>query len=167
MKQGRSTSAIYFQCRGLTRRRKVGISRSRMRVEEIVAMSNIVPALGSTSLGIVIGWLIRYFIRRFKKFTPSILSSVISLAFGGVAIKFLDADRTVVWFYPIGVLLGFVAYHIIATSNIKQEATFAKPLAHPPKRGFGTRSSRDAVFGKLDGAAYDHPPKTEKNPFDR
>jgi NhaP-type Na+/H+ or K+/H+ antiporter len=132
-------------------------------------MSNVVPALGSTSLGVVIGWLVRYFIRRFKKFTPSVLSTVVSLTFGGVAVKFLDADRSIVWFYPIGVLLGFVAYHIIATMSInKEEARFVKPVRRPDEKTKTWRgsSSRDAIFGKLDGAAYNHPPKEKKTPFD-
>ena len=31
-------------------------------------MANIVPAVGSTSLGVVMGFLVRYFIRRFDTF---------------------------------------------------------------------------------------------------
>lgn len=84
-------------------------------------MYNPVPAIGSASLGIVIGWLVRYFIRRFDKFTPSVLGTIISLAFGGVAVKFLDADRTAVWFYPIGVLLGFAIYQTIVMRALDKE----------------------------------------------
>lgn len=78
-------------------------------------MANIVPAVGSTSLGVVMGFLVRYFIRRFDTFAPGVLSSVISIVLGGAVIKFLGADKNVWWFYPIGLLLGFVAYQIIAT----------------------------------------------------
>jgi hypothetical protein len=76
-------------------------------------MQNVVPPIGATSLGIVIGWLVRYFIRRFKTFTPSVLSSVLSIVLGGAAIKFLAADKTVWWFYPIGLLIGFIVYQVI------------------------------------------------------
>ena len=70
-----------------------------------------IPAVGATSLGVVIGWLVRYFIRRFTKFTPMVFGSLVSIVLGGATIKFLDADKTVWWFYPIGLLIGFVLYH--------------------------------------------------------
>jgi predicted membrane channel-forming protein YqfA (hemolysin III family) len=73
---------------------------------------SIIPAIGSTSLGIVIGWLVRYFIRRFTTFTPMVFGSLVSIILGGAALKFLDADKTVWWFYPIGLLLGFIIYHV-------------------------------------------------------
>lgn len=73
---------------------------------------NNIPMLGSLSLGIIIGWLIRYFIRRFKKFTPKILGALISVIFGGAIIKFLSFDKSVWWFYPIGLLIGFIIYTI-------------------------------------------------------
>jgi len=34
---------------------------------------------------------------------------------GGAVIKFLEADRSTWWFYPIGLLIGFIAYQIVAT----------------------------------------------------
>ena len=76
---------------------------------------NYVPAIGATSLGVVIGWLVRYFIRRFDTFGPTILGSVISIALGGAVLKFLEADKSVWWFYPIGLLVGFIIYQIIVT----------------------------------------------------
>ena len=75
---------------------------------------DVVPALGALSLGIVIGWLVRYFIRRFKEFGPQALGLVVSIMLGGAVVKFLEADRTVWWFYPIGLLLGFVLYTVVA-----------------------------------------------------
>jgi glycopeptide antibiotics resistance protein len=76
-----------------------------------------VAAIGSTCLGIVVGWLVRYFLFRFDKFNAQILGSTISLLVGGVVIGFfnwVDPDKTVVWFYPIGVLIGFVIYTVTA-----------------------------------------------------
>jgi hypothetical protein len=76
-------------------------------------MTNLVPAIGASCLGAVVGWLVRYFIRRFEKFGPGVLSSVITIMLGGAAVKFLAADPTVLWFYPIGLFVGFVIYQII------------------------------------------------------
>jgi hypothetical protein len=73
-----------------------------------------IPAVGATCCGIVIGWLVRYFIRRFNTFGPMVLGSLISIVLGGTVIKFLDADKRVWWFYPIGLLGGFVIYHLVA-----------------------------------------------------
>lgn len=94
---------------------------------------NIVPAIGATALGIVIGWLVRYFIRRFDKFGPPVFGSVISIILGGAAIKFLEADRSVWWFYPIGLLLGFVIYQIIATVHTSGGGTGGTGKSSPPK----------------------------------
>jgi hypothetical protein len=87
-------------------------------------MGQYVSEIGSTSLGVVIGFLVRYFIRRFNSFSASVLSSVITIILGGAVIKFIEADKTVWWFYPIGLLLGFVAYQIIATRAIESDRTY-------------------------------------------
>ncbi len=68
---------------------------------------NNVEALGAVSLGVVIGWLVSYFVRRFKKFNPQILASTIPIFIGGGVIKFLQDNSSAIWFYPIGLLIGF------------------------------------------------------------
>lgn len=75
---------------------------------------DIISAIGATALGIVVGWLVRYFIRRFESFTPKALGSVVSIIAGGAIISFLKTDMSVWWFYPIGLLIGFIVYTIIA-----------------------------------------------------
>jgi len=99
----------------------------------------IIQIIGSLSLGIVIGWLVRYFIRRFKTFTPQALGSVVSIMVGGGLVKFLGANQTVLFCYPIGLLLGFVGYTLIAIILIiamtkwpfLKEKDFFDFFAHP------------------------------------
>jgi hypothetical protein len=55
----------------------------------------IVPAIGSTRLGIVVGWLIRYFLRRFRPFNPKILGSIVGIMLGGTVVGFLETDESV------------------------------------------------------------------------
>lgn len=74
---------------------------------------SIIPPIGALCLGIVMGWLVRYFIRRFEGYTPQTLSSVVSIIAGGLIIKVFEADKTVWWFYPIGLFLGFVFYTVV------------------------------------------------------
>lgn len=68
--------------------------------------------MGSLSLGAVIGWLVRYFIRRFGSFTPKALGSVVSVVAGGAAVRLLATNESAIWFYFMGLLLGFAVYHI-------------------------------------------------------
>ena len=85
-------------------------------------MANVVPAVGSTCLGIVIGWLVRFFIWHFKQFSPSVLSAVVTVILGGAVAKYLGPtnDPNVWRFYPIGLLAGFVIYHVLATLEIRR-----------------------------------------------
>ena len=84
-------------------------------------MNSVAPAIGSLCLGIVIGWLVRYFIKRFKSFSPSVLSSVISIIGGATATRLLASDSTVVWYYPMGLLIGFIAYTVTVLWIIKMK----------------------------------------------
>ncbi len=79
-----------------------------------------VAIVGSLSVGIVVGWLVRFFIRRFKKFGPAALSAVVSVLLGGTVVKFLEADRSVIWYYPIGLLAGFIIYTIVAVLGARR-----------------------------------------------
>ena len=90
---------------------------------------NALGAIGATCLGVVIGWLTRYFIQRFNRFTPMHLSSVVSIILGSAVMAFLGADKSVWWFYPIGLLLGFVLYSAIA---VRAGAPPPKIFYHAP-----------------------------------
>jgi hypothetical protein len=60
------------------------------------------PVLGVTCLGIIMGWLVRYFIRRLKKFGPFILGMIVAVILGsGYAIKFLGGVSQTIWWYEI------------------------------------------------------------------
>lgn len=77
----------------------------------------IVAAIGSTCLGFIVGWLVRYFLFRFKEFNAQILGSTVSLIAGSTVTVFFnlfDPGKSVIWFYPIGLLAGFLVYSITA-----------------------------------------------------
>jgi hypothetical protein len=96
---------------------------------------NIVPIVGALSLGIVVGWLVRYFLRRFEKFTPQALGSVITIIVGGAVVKFLEVEKTVWWFYPIGLLVGFILYSIIALWAIGDSKVYIRPNSDEAETG--------------------------------
>lgn len=73
-----------------------------------------VPAtLGSLALGLFVGWLVIYFLRRTKRFDVKGLSLVISAVVGSAVLKFLGAGQSM-WFYPIGLVLSLVVVWILA-----------------------------------------------------
>jgi len=81
----------------------------------------IVAAVGSACLGGVVGWLVRYFISRFETFTHQGLSAVVGVLLGAGIIKFIGQQPDAMWFYPMGLVVGFVAYHLIAVKYIAKD----------------------------------------------
>lgn len=77
-------------------------------------METIVPIVGALCLGILIGWLIGFFLMRMETFTPKAFAAIIGVLLGATVTQFLGPDRTVWWFYPIGLILGIMAHAIIA-----------------------------------------------------
>ncbi|GBF81245.1 hypothetical protein [Aphanothece sacrum] len=76
---------------------------------------NIIEALGATSSGIIVGWLVSYFTRRYKDFNPTVLAATVGLLFGEAIFTFLKGSSLGMWFYPIGLVIGsalniFLAY---------------------------------------------------------
>ena len=47
------------------------------------------PTVGALCLGLVMGWLVRYFLDRFTQFNAKALGSVASVLAGGVILKLL------------------------------------------------------------------------------
>jgi hypothetical protein len=104
---------------------------------------SIVPAIGSTSLGLVIGWLVRFFLYRMRSFNPKALSSIVSIIAGGAAIKLLARNSDLVWWYLIGLFLGFVVYSVVGaiakrgeTSDSDDETPTSKGTS-PTKPDYG------------------------------
>lgn len=85
-------------------------------------MHTFVPPLGAICLGMVVGWVVRYFIQRFDSFTPQALTAVIGIVAGGAAIKFVQTDPNLIWFYPIGLVIGFVVYQFMRKEAVKKSA---------------------------------------------
>jgi hypothetical protein len=83
----------------------------------------LVPALGSLSLGAVIGWLTRAFLWRFDEFNWQILSGVVGVVSGGalsaVALVVLKADARMFFAYFLGLGVGFLWYRYDAIRAIQ------------------------------------------------
>jgi uncharacterized membrane protein len=102
-----------------------------------------VPAIGATCLGMVVGWLVRYFIRRFDKFNAQVLGSIVSILAGGAVVRFLEADRTVWWFYPIGLFLGFVLYTAVAVLFAKKYPVDGVIFSRGPSANAGGKNGEE------------------------
>lgn len=70
-----------------------------------------VEILGSLSVGIVVGYVVRYFIRRLEKFTVQALSGVVIVLLGGAAVQFFGDNRELLFVYAIGLFLGFIVLY--------------------------------------------------------
>jgi uncharacterized membrane protein YeaQ/YmgE (transglycosylase-associated protein family) len=70
--------------------------------------------IGLICVGFIVGWLILFFLRRFQNFTVEVLGGILGLIFGGVVLSFLQmADKTDIWYYPIGLVIGWAIYQIM------------------------------------------------------
>jgi hypothetical protein len=114
-----------------------------------------VPSWGSLSLGFFIAYLVWYFVTRFPagQFTAAGLTSVVAVVAGGVVEVFLDVGGGSVsapshWWYPIGLIVGFVVYelaYIVVHRRPAAFTAFAQPLAAPgsddPRSHLGSDSA--------------------------
>lgn len=77
-----------------------------------------IEILAPLFIGIVVGWVVFYFIRRYKKFSPSMLVATIAAIIGGDGISSLATmgerfgSRDFHLWYFIGVAAGFFLYGI-------------------------------------------------------
>ncbi len=82
-------------------------------------MMRFIPAIGSWSLGFVVGYMAWYFIVRTTDFTAGSFASVVLVVAGGAGVAFVGRDATdptVRWWYPIGLLVSLVVYALLRAS---------------------------------------------------
>lgn len=117
---------------------------------------DIMAAVGAVSIGAVIGWLVRYFIRRFRSFTPKSLGAVTSVILGGVVVKMFTIDSNIWWMYCIGVAVGFlIIYPGIAFFAIRSGGSDS-----------GEDSDKKHDKNLPPGGRFDGPLFSRNNPFD-
>jgi hypothetical protein len=80
----------------------------------------ILPYISSGCLGIIVGWLIWTFIQRSNTLTVKAITSLASLAAGGVVIAAASWGAETkagdaVYVYPIGALIAIVILGLLAT----------------------------------------------------
>jgi hypothetical protein len=83
-----------------------------------------VEAVGICLLGVYIGYLGWYFVVRIaaNTVTADTFASVAAVLVGGVVLSFLDdhlARKGDVWWYPIGLVIGFALYVVFWGVNAK------------------------------------------------
>ncbi len=73
----------------------------------------IIEDIAATGIGVVMGYIVLYFLTRLKKFTVKELGSLFGVILGATVLGFLSKlDNTpaeVFAFYAIGIFIGFVA----------------------------------------------------------
>ncbi len=72
-----------------------------------------ITVIGATSIGIVVAYLVGYFVTRLNTFTPQALATIIGIMFGGAVVKIFASKQELFWFYPIGLIIGFIIYAIV------------------------------------------------------
>jgi hypothetical protein len=71
-----------------------------------------VSGLGPMLLGMVVGWLLYYFIRQYRVFSPQTLSTTIAAFLGGIIVRYFSQspEGAILAFYSLGVGIGFFLY---------------------------------------------------------
>jgi hypothetical protein len=87
----------------------------------------IVPSIGAACLGMVMGWLVVYSLRRIEKVTVATLSATASVILGSAVSKFLDINQEALPFYPIGLVLGFTLYIVTLSARMRLSSQYELP----------------------------------------
>jgi len=82
-----------------------------------------IPDIGSLCLGLFVGWLAPYVVRRLNKITPTTLGTVLSAIFGSIILNFIaqSGATDAAWYYPIGLFIGLILSIIMGIISIKAE----------------------------------------------
>jgi fructose-specific phosphotransferase system IIC component len=73
-----------------------------------------IAMISALLVGALVGWLVRFFIRRFKNYTPKGLAAVVLILLGTLVYKFFSGNRELLYLYSIGLFVGFILYSLIA-----------------------------------------------------
>jgi hypothetical protein len=76
--------------------------------------------VGSICLGILIGFLIMICIKKLKKFTLIVFSTIIGIIAGGAIVNFMQNRPLVLGLYLIGLLIGFLLYQAAHWNKYKE-----------------------------------------------
>jgi hypothetical protein len=91
-----------------------------MKVEQWLAMTDtLFISAGCMCLGLTIGWLVRFFVEKYKEYDAKILNSTVTVFFGGCVVAFLkwiakDANTNLLVpasFYLIGLPIGMLVLY--------------------------------------------------------
>jgi hypothetical protein len=85
------------------------------------------------------------------------LGTIISIIAGGAVIKFLEAERSVWWFYPIGLLAGFAIYTVLALWALGTPSSNTRYPDSSSKR----KSSNGTGKSPYEGVLFE-PPKINR-----
>lgn len=87
----------------------------------------IIPSIGATCLGMVMGWLVIYSLRRIEQITVATLGGVVTVVLGSAVTKFLEISQEALSFYPIGLVLGFAIYILTLPARIRYASQYENP----------------------------------------
>ena len=73
-----------------------------------------IPQIGTLATGLIVGYLVLFCVRRFKKFDAAVFAALLGAIFAGGAVTFLKGQGELVFYYPIGVVAGMVCYMVLA-----------------------------------------------------
>jgi hypothetical protein len=87
--------------------------------------ATLVQMLGAGAFGIIIGWYV-YFINRYRKGDVqfSDLATVIGIIGGGAVLSLFPAQTDLFGAYGIGLFIGFFAYLITLTLQVRKSENF-------------------------------------------
>jgi tetrahydromethanopterin S-methyltransferase subunit C len=69
-----------------------------------------IPAVGATLLGLIIGMLVGFFAQEAKEWTRAAMTASVAVLTGAGTLALLRygaPDQHDVWFYPVGLVIGF------------------------------------------------------------
>lgn len=126
----------------------------------------LLAAIGMSCLGFVIAYLCMYFVVRLKEHTVAGLSGVAGVLVGGVVGKFLTANTSAgpdsIWWYPIGLLIGLVAWVLLRVvdpeSRLRRAAEPESPVRGPARA--------PTAYTRAGPPEKRRPPSTRQRPPD-